>query len=127
VSHDLHSYGAQQNSNNEAVMGTANSDMNSYGAAQGQSNGTATSNANGYSYDQSVSHADMGQNAQSARPTDANNSSFGRPSLPNGDGLASTQENSMRWNNAFSGADQPNFMMSTSMASGPPPGKTSGF
>jgi hypothetical protein len=127
VAHDLHSYGAQQNPNADAVVGTANSDMNSYGATQGQNGGPATSNANGYGYDQAVSHPDMTQSTQPGRSTETGASSFGRPSMPNGDGLANAQDNSMRWNNTFNGGDQPNFMMSTSMASGPPPGKTSGF
>jgi len=125
VSHDLHSYGTQQNPNTEAVV--VKNELNSYGATQGQNGRTATSNTNGYGYDQAANHSDMTQSTQPGRSTDTTASSFGRPSQPNGDGLANGQENSMRWNNTFNGGDQPNFMMATSMASGPPPGNTSGF
>jgi hypothetical protein len=127
VSHDLHSYGTQQNPNAETVVGTVKSELNSYGTTQAQNGGAAASNANGYGYDQAANHSDIAQSTQPGRSTDTSASSFGRPSLPNGDSLANGQDNSMRWNNTFNGGDQPNFMMATSMASGPPPGNTSGF
>jgi len=103
LSHDLHSYGAQQNPNSGVVSG----------------------NTNHYGYEHAASHPEIVQNNMSIKTEDTNAAAYGRPTLPNVDGMPNAQDSSVRWNGSFNGDHQDNFLMTSSMASGPIPGKTS--
>jgi hypothetical protein len=98
-------------------------DMNSYGAQQNQNLGPVAGNANHYNYDHAVSHPEMTQSSLAVKSEDGNAASYGRPTLPNVDGMS--HENALRWNGSFNGDHQDNFLMTS--ASGPIPGKTSGI
>ncbi|KAF1960805.1 hypothetical protein CC80DRAFT_544204 [Byssothecium circinans] len=99
-------------------------DMNSYGAQQNHAstapNGTYQSN-----YENAIAHAEMNQNNMPIKQEDSNSGNFGRPTLPNlnGSGLSNGQDNSVRWNGTFNNEPHDHFLMGSSMASGPHPGK----
>lgn len=100
-------------------------DMNAYGHQQGQNSGPVSGNANHYGYDHAVGHSEMTQNNMPVKSEDTNPASYSRPTLPNVDGMSNAQDNNIRWNGTFNGDHQDNFLMTSSMASGPNPGKTS--
>ncbi|KAF2261514.1 hypothetical protein CC78DRAFT_470154 [Lojkania enalia] len=85
-------------------------EMSSYGSQQNQNSGAMPGAANHYSYD---------QNNMPVKSEDANAASYGRPTLPNVDSLSTTQDNTLRWNGSFNGESQDNFLINSSMASGP--------
>ncbi|KAF2636913.1 hypothetical protein P280DRAFT_521819 [Massarina eburnea CBS 473.64] len=96
-------------------------DMNAYG---GQQNHAPTNSNGAYqnSYENAMSHSEMGQNNMPIKTEDPGSGNYGR-TLPNVEGLQNGQDNSVRWNGAFNGEPQDNFLMGSSMASGPHPGK----
>ncbi|KAF2019407.1 hypothetical protein BU24DRAFT_406076 [Aaosphaeria arxii CBS 175.79] len=100
-------------------------DLNSYGAQQGQNPANVSGGPNHYNYDAGVNHPEMTQNNMPVKSEDANPTSYPRPTLPNVDGISNPQDSPLRWNGSFNGEHQDNFLMTSSMASGPIPGKTS--
>jgi hypothetical protein len=101
-------------------------DMSSYGTQQGQNTSAVSGNSNHYSYENAVSQPELNQNSMAVKSEDAGSATYGRPTLPNVDGMSSTQDSTIRWNNSFNADHQDNYLMTSSMASGPIPGKTSG-
>lgn len=101
-------------------------DMNAYGAQQNHSPASATNGAYQNGYEQPISHPEMTQSNLPIKTEDNNSNAYGRPTLPNVDGLPNGQDNSVRWNGSFNGEPQDNFLMNSSMASGPHPGKAVG-
>lgn len=101
-------------------------DLNSYGSQQNQTSTAVTSAPNQYSYDNSMAHPEMTQSGMPVKSEDTSSATYGRPTLPNVDGLSNGQDNSVRWNGSFNGEPQDNFLMTSSMASGPHPGKAAG-
>ena len=99
-------------------------DMNAYGTQQNQTSAAAPIVANHYGYVHATGHSEMPQNI--IKSEDANSSAYGRPTLPNVEGMSATQDNSLRWNSSFNGENQDNFIMNSSMASGPHPAKAPG-
>lgn len=100
-------------------------DLGGYGAQQNQPP-AVTSAPNQYSYDGTLAHSDMAQNSMPMKSED-NSAPYGRPTLPNMNGLSNGQDSAARWNGSFNDEPQNNFLMNSSMASGPThPGKASG-
>jgi hypothetical protein len=88
-------------------------DMSSYSTQQSQNSGAVGGSANQYNYE---------PNAMPVKSEDSTPGSYGRPTLPNVDGMSNAQG----WNGSFNTDQQDNYLMTSSMASGPIPGKTSG-
>jgi hypothetical protein len=102
-------------------------DLGGYGTQQAPASTAVSSASNQYSYDTAMAHSDMAQNNMPIKSEDGNSASYGRPTLPNMDGLSNGHDNSARWNGSFNDEQQNNFLMTSSMASGPPhPGKATG-
>jgi hypothetical protein len=100
-------------------------DLNGYGTQQSQAP-AVTSAPNQYSYDTNMAHPEMAQNNMPLKSEGDSSAPYGRPTLPNMDGLSNGQDSAARWSNSY---DEPqnNFLMTSSMASGPPhPGKATG-
>jgi len=101
-------------------------DMSPYGNQQNQTSAAAANSANHYGYSHAGGHSEIPQNSLPMKSDDAASTPYGRPTLQNADGLSSNQDNSLRWNSSFNGEPQDNFLMNSSMASGPHPSKTPG-
>ena len=101
-------------------------DMSSYASQQNQTSATTTTTGNHYSYNHTNSHSEMPQNGLPIKSEDTASTSYGRSTLPNTDGISTNQDNSLRWSNSFNAEPQDNFLMNSSMASGPHPSKTPG-
>jgi hypothetical protein len=99
-------------------------DMNAYAPQQNQTSAAAPNTANHYSYGHAAGHSEMPQN--NIKSEDTNSAAYGRPTLPNVDGMSTTPDNSLRWNSSFNGENQDNFIMNSSMASGPHSAKAPG-
>ncbi|KAF1995416.1 hypothetical protein P154DRAFT_548506 [Amniculicola lignicola CBS 123094] len=100
-------------------------DMSAYSSPQAQHSGNGSSAATPYSYDHTVNQSDMSQNNMPMKTEGSNSATYGRPTLPNVDGMPNTHDNTLRWNTSYT-EQQDNFLMNSSMASGPNPGNTSG-
>jgi hypothetical protein len=101
-------------------------DMSGYGNQQSQGP-AVTSAPNQYSYETAMAQNDMAQNNMPIKSENGNSAPYARPTLPNMDGLSNGQDNSGRWNNSYNNEPQSDFLMNSSMASGPPhPGKATG-
>jgi hypothetical protein len=88
---------------------------------------TVTSAPNQYSYETAMAQSEMAQNNMPIKSEDGSSAPYGRPTLPNMDGLSNGQDNSARWNGYSNDEPQNNYLMTSSMASGPPhPGKATG-
>jgi len=88
---------------------------------------TVTSAPNQYSYETAMAQSEMAQNNMPIKSEDGSSAPYGRPTLPNMDGLSNGQDNSGRWNGYSNDEPQNNYLMTSSMASGPPhPGKATG-
>ncbi|PVH91382.1 hypothetical protein DM02DRAFT_705047 [Periconia macrospinosa] len=98
-------------------------DMNAYGSQQNHSPASATNGTYQNGYENPISHPEMTQSNLPIKGEDSNSTAYGRPTLPNVDGLSNGQDNSVRWNGSSNGEPQDNFLMNSSMASGPHPGK----
>ena len=83
-------------------------DMNAYGTQQNQTSAAAPIVGNHYGYVHATGHSEMPQNI--IKSEDANSSAYGRPTLPNVEGMSATQDNSLRWNSSFNGENQDNFI-----------------
>jgi len=106
--------------------GMLSHDINSYGNQQSQPPTSVTSAQSHYSYDNAMGHQDMTPTSMPVKSEDSSSASYGRPTLPNVDGFANGQDHTVRWNGSFNGEPQDNFLMNSSMASGPHPGKPAG-
>lgn len=97
-------------------------DMNQYANQQSQ----PPTGQPHYSYDGAM-NPEIAQNNMSVKQEESDSASYGRPTLPNVDGLANGSDHSARWNGSYNGQAQENFLMNPSMASGPHnPGKAGG-
>lgn len=102
-------------------------ELSPYGSQQSHTPVSASGAPNAYSYDHGVSQPDMTQTGISGKGEDTNHSTpYGRPTLPNVENLSNAQDNPLRWNGSFNGDAQDNFLMTSSMASGPNPGNIGG-
>ncbi|CAI6337106.1 unnamed protein product [Periconia digitata] len=95
-------------------------DVNSYGSQQNHSPASASNGAYQNGYDGAMSHSEMAQNNMPIKSEESNSNAYGRPTLPNVDGISNGQDSSVRWSGPFNGEPQDNFLMSSSMASDEP-------
>ena len=101
-------------------------DLGGYGTQQSQGP-AVTSAPNQYNYETAMAQSEMAQNSMPIKSEDGSSAPYGRPTLPNMNGLSNGQDNSARWSNSYNDEPQSNFLMTSSMASGPPhPGKATG-
>ncbi|OCK76622.1 hypothetical protein K432DRAFT_396278 [Lepidopterella palustris CBS 459.81] len=96
--------------------------LNSYSTQHGQPGGQMSNSSNPFAYNAAVSNAELPQNMP-VKSEDSNSNIYGRPSLPNLDGLSNGQDADLRWGNSFHHEAQDGFMLQSSMASGPAPAK----
>ncbi|KAL1592361.1 hypothetical protein SLS60_011440 [Paraconiothyrium brasiliense] len=105
-------------------------DMSPYGNQQSQPATAVTNGQPHYSYDSAMGHQEITPTSMSVKQEDADPASYGRPNLPSVNGLANGQDRSAHWNGSFNangdGQSQDNFLMNSSMASGPHPTKAGG-
>jgi hypothetical protein len=114
---------------NNGMPNNMSHDMSPYANQQSQPASTVTNGQPHYSYDNAMGHQDM--NSTNMKQEDNESASYGRPTLPNVNGLPNGQDHSARWNGSFNGngdaQSQDNFLnMNSSMASGPHPTKAGG-
>jgi hypothetical protein len=100
--------------------------MSSYASQQNQPSTQVSSSTNHYGYESSMGNPELTQNIPVKSEPNAT-AAYGRPSLPNVDGLNGAHETGLRWNGAFQTDSQDNFLMQSSMASGPTPLEISGI
>ncbi|KAF1980219.1 hypothetical protein BU23DRAFT_4708 [Bimuria novae-zelandiae CBS 107.79] len=106
-----------------ATNGMANNmshDMSPYGNQQSQPTSAVTNGQPHYSYDSAMGHQDIPSTSMPIKQEDAESASYGRPTLPNVNGLANGQDHSGRWNGSYSGngdgqSQADNFLMNSSM------------
>lgn len=102
-------------------------DMSPYGNQQSQPSSAITNGQPHYSYDSAMGHQEVTPTNMSVKQEEADPGSYGRPTLPNVNGLSNGQDHTARWNGSFNaggdGQPQDNFLMNPSMASGPHPNK----
>ncbi|KAF2180571.1 hypothetical protein K469DRAFT_692765 [Zopfia rhizophila CBS 207.26] len=101
--------------------------LNPYGSQQSQAPAPVSNTTHPYSYNHAVTNPEMPQNSMPVKSEDTSSATYGRPTLPNVDGIANAQDNTLRWNGSFNTEPQDNFLMTSSMASGPTPGKPTDF
>lgn len=117
-----------------ATNGMANGMSHDMSPYANQPNQSAAGVANGqphYSYDNAMGHQDIAPSSMSVKQEDNESAPYGRPTLPNVNGIPNGQDHATRWNGSFSGngdnQSQDNFLnMNSSMASGPHPTKAGG-
>ncbi|KAF2705628.1 hypothetical protein K504DRAFT_93778 [Pleomassaria siparia CBS 279.74] len=99
-------------------------DMTSYAPQQGQTSAAASNGANHYGYAHAASHSELPQNNMPIKSEDPNAATYGRPTLPNVDGMSNGQDTQLRWNGTFNGEAQDNYLMNSSMTTNETPSDT---
>lgn len=88
---------------------------NPYASQQTQPSQMSTS-TNAYGYGDTMGGSDLTQGG-TIKPEANGPLPYGRPPIPNANGMNSAQENGMRWNGAFTAESQDNFAFQSSMTS----------
>jgi hypothetical protein len=88
--------------------------MTSYASQQIQPSTQVSSSTNHYGYEPSMGNSELAQNIP-IKTEPNGGTSYGRPSLPNVDGLNGTHENGLRWNGTFQTDPQDNYLMQSNL------------
>ncbi|KAF2475698.1 uncharacterized protein BDR25DRAFT_310191 [Lindgomyces ingoldianus] len=104
-----------------SIQNNLSHDLSTYASQQNQSSSAVSRTTNPYGYDHAVANPELTHGNMPVKTENSSSGSYQRPTLPNVEGMTNAQDNGLRWSGSFNTEPQDNFLVTSSMASGPNP------